>query len=151
MADTYTQLPIQVVFAVKTRQNLIPESFRISLEKYISKIVSEEGCKLIVIYCNPDHVHLFFELHPTKSISTLVQKIKSNSSRFINEKKIFNSQFRWQDGYGAFAYSKSHTKAVIQYILNQPEHHRKRNFRDEYLDYLEKFGINYNEKYVFDE
>ncbi len=151
MANTFTQLRIHIIFAVKSKENLIPESSRIALEKHITHLVSEEKCRVLAIYCNPDHLHLFIGLHPTVCISTLVRKIKSQSSYCINKKGIFRSLFCWQDGFGAFSYSKTHEEAVIEYIKRQPEHHRKHSFRDEYMNILEKFGITYDGKYLFDE
>ncbi len=151
MAHTFTQLHIHIVFAVKSKENRISESLRITLEKYITQLVSDEKCKVLAIYCNPDHLHLFIGLHPTICISDLVKKVKSNSSLYINKEGLFRSPFHWQNGFGAFAYSKSHEQAVIEYIQRQPEHHQKHSFKDEYIHILKKLGINYDMKYAFDE
>jgi len=150
MANTYTQLYIQFVFAVKGRENLIQESFRDELEKVMCGIVTNHTCKTYAIYCNPDHCHMFIGMHPTLSPSKLMEQVKSGSSKWLNDKKYIRGKFSWQDGYGAFTYSKSHIDAVVQYVLNQPEHHKKQLFKDEYLLLLEKFDIDYDEKYLFE-
>ena len=149
MANTYTQLYIQFVFAVKGRQNLIKESFRDELEKVMCGIVTNHKCKTYAIYCNPDHTH-FIGMHPTISPSKLMEQVKSGSSKWLNGKKYIMGKFSWQDGYGAFTYSKSHIDNVVKYVLNQPEHHKKQTFRNEYLSFLKKFEIEYDEKYLFD-
>ena len=148
MPNTYTQLHIQIVFAVKGRQSLITESHRISVEKYICGIISNNRCKPLAIYCNPDHTHLLIGLHPTITIADLVRKIKASSSKYIKE-QLDNSYFAWQDGYAAFSYSKSHVDSVIQYILKQSEHHAKRNFKDELISIFENVGVDYNKDYLF--
>ena len=149
MPNTYSQLYIQIVFAVKGRQNFIKESFRVELQKYISGIIAEKKQKLYAIYCMPDHTHILVSIKPDIAISNLVGTIKSNSSSFIKEKN-FEKNFSWQEGFGAFSYSKSQSIDVVNYILNQPTHHKKRTFKDEYLDLLNKFGIEYDEKYLFE-
>lgn len=150
MANTYTQLLIQIVFAVKGRQNLILEKDRIQIEKYICGIISNKNSKPIAIYCNPDHCHVLIGIDPSISISKLTGEFKANSSKWINEQRMIPGKFEWQDGFGAFSYSKSQLDAVVKYILNQKEHHRKVTFREEYLQLLEKFEIDYDEKYLFD-
>ncbi len=150
MANTYTQLYIQFVFSVKGRENLIKESFREELEKFICGIITSKKCKLYSIYCNPDHTHLFVSMHPTISPSKLMEDVKSGSSKWLNEKKYIPGKFLWQDGYGAFSYSKSHIDNVVRYILNQPEHHKKQSFKEEYLLLMEKFEIEYDSKYLFE-
>lgn len=149
MPNTYSQLYIQIVFAVQGRKSFIKESFREELQKYISKIISEQKQKLLAIYCMPDHTHIFLSMKPSLAISDLVRDIKSNSSTFLKDKK-FVKEFSWQEGFGAFSYSKSQSKNVIAYVLNQQEHHRKRTFKNEYLDFLNKFEIEYDEKYLFE-
>lgn len=134
MSNTYTQLLIQVVFAVKGRQNSI-------LEKYICGIISNKKSKLLAIYCNSDHCHVLVGLHPTDAVSQFASDINANSSKWINEQKLVSREFEWQDGYGAFSYAKSQLDIVVKYILNQPIHHRKITFREEYLDFLKKFEI----------
>ena len=149
MANTYTQLYIQIVFAVKGRQNLISEKNREAVEKYICGIISNKKCKPIAIYCNPDHVHILIGLHPAVSISDIVRDIKANSSKWINEQNWIKGKFSWQEGFGAFSYSKSQIDAVVKYILNQPKHHKKKTFKEEYLNFLNKFDIDFDEKYLF--
>lgn len=150
MANTYSQVYIQIVFAVKGRQNLIEKQNREELHKFITGIVSNRGQKLLAIFAMPDHVHILIGLKPNVSISDLVRDIKAGSSKFINDKKWINAKFNWQEGFGAFSYSKSNLDAVVNYILNQEEHHKKRTFKDEYLDFLEKFEIEYDTKYLFE-
>jgi len=149
MANTYTQLYIQVIFTVQERANLIKPKYRVELEKYISGILKNKKSKLLAIYANPDHIHIFFSINPDISISNIVKEIKANSSKWINQKNWFSSKFRWQEGYGAFSYSKSQIHRVVNYILNQPEHHKIKTFKEEYIEFLEKFGVDYNEKYLF--
>ena len=150
MANTYSQIYIQIVFAVKGRQNFIKESFKEELQKYMTGIISNKKQKLYAIYCMPNHTHILVSIKPNVSISELVRDIKANSSSFIKEKKFVNNLFKWQEGFGAFSYSKSQAPTVVKYILNQPEHHQKKTFREEYFDFLNKFEIEYNEKYLFE-
>ncbi len=150
MANTYTQLYVQLVFAVKHRQSLIKEDIRIDLQKYISGIVANQNPKLLAIYIMPDHTHILLGLNPKDSISDLVRTIKSNASKWINDTKLVKHRFQWQEGYGAFTYGQSQIPTVIKYILNQKEHHQKKTFKEEYSDFLEKFNIDHDEKYLFD-
>ncbi|WP_124640527.1 MULTISPECIES: IS200/IS605 family transposase [Amniculibacterium] len=150
MANTYTKIYIQIVFAVKGRQNLISKENREELHKFISGIISNRNQKLYAIFAMPDHVHLLISMSPSISISDLVRDIKAGSSKFINDKKWINGKFNWQEGYGAFSYSKSSLDSVVKYILNQEEHHKKKTFREEYLDFMEKFEIEYESKYLFE-
>jgi REP element-mobilizing transposase RayT len=150
MPNAYTQLYVQLVFAVKGRDSLIKESFRDELQMYITGIVKQVGHKPLAIYCMPDHLHLLIGLNPNLTISDLVNEVKTSSNKFIKDKKFLNTKFEWQRGYGAFAYSKSALDKVVKYILNQPEHHRKRTFREEYILLLKKFEIEYDEKYLFE-
>jgi len=150
MANTYTQIFIQLIFAVRGREYLITEKNRVNLEKYICGIVSNLKSKPLAIYCNPDHTHILIGLHPSTSISEIAKFIKSNSSKWINENKWMPGKFKWQEGYGAFSYSKSQVPSVYSYILNQHEHHKTSSFKEEYLKFLEKFEIEYDEKYLFD-
>ena len=149
MPNTYSQLYIQIIFAVQGRKSLISESIREELQKYISGIVSNHKQKLLAIYCMPDHTHIFLSMKPNMAISDLVRTIKSNSSSFLKNRNLLND-FSWQEGFGAFSYAKSQAKNVIDYVLNQAEHHKKRTFKEEYLEFLNKFGIDYNEKYLFE-
>lgn len=150
MANTYTQIYIQIVFAVKGRQNLIAKENREELHKFITGIVTNRGQKLFAVFAMPDHIHILVSIGPTILISDLVRDIKAGSSKFINDKKWINGKFNWQECYGAFSYSKSSVDSVVKYILNQEEHHKKKKFKDEYLDLLEKFEIEYDQKYLFD-
>ena len=150
MANTFTQIIVQIVFAVKGRQNLIEEKNRDRLEKYICGIVTNLKSKPLAIYCNPDHTHILLGLHPSIAISAMARDIKANSSKWVNEQQWINTKFNWQEGYGAFTYSKSQIDLVVKYILNQAEHHKKKSFREEYQEFLEKFEIVYDEKYLFD-
>jgi REP element-mobilizing transposase RayT len=150
MANTYTQLYIQFVFAVRGRQCLIKERFREELEKLICGIVHSHNCKPLAIYCNADHTHLFVGMHPNLAPSKLMEQVKSGSSKWLNTKHYLPLQFSWQEGYGAFTYAKSQTGLVVKYILNQPEHHKKQSFKEEYLLLLKKFDIAFEEKYLFE-
>jgi REP element-mobilizing transposase RayT len=150
MPNTYSQLYIQIVFAVKGRQCLIKETFRIELQKYISGIISHHNQKLYAIYCMPDHVHILISIKPDIKIAELVRDIKANSSRFINEKKWVLGKFQWQEGYGVFSYSAAQLQTITHYILNQPDHHKQKSFRQEYIDFLEDYNIDYKPEYLFD-
>ena len=150
MANTYTQIYIQIVFAVQGRKNLIPKQHREELHKYITGIVTHRKQKLLAIFAMPNHVHILVGMQPNISISDLTRDIKAGSSKFISENNWVNGKFNWQYGFGAFSYSKSHIDNVVNYILNQEEHHKKKTFKDEYLDLLQKFEIDYDEKYLFE-
>jgi putative transposase len=149
MANTYTQISIQAIFAVKGRENIITKDWRDSLHKYISGIIRNE-CKPLAIGGWKDHIHVFAGIPPNLLVSDFVKKVKSNSSRWINEQKFVKGKFQWQEGYGAFSYSRSQRDDVIKYIINQEEHHKARSFREEYLDLLNKFEIEFNEQYLFE-
>ena len=149
MPNTYSQLYIQIVFAVKGRQAFIKEDFREELQKYISGIIAEKKQKLYAIYCMPDHSHILVSIKPDITISDLVRDIKANSSSFLKERG-FVKNFSWQAGFGAFSYSKSQSLNVVDYILNQPQHHKKKTFKDEYSEFLQKFEIEYDERYLFE-
>lgn len=149
MSNTYTQLYIQLVFAVKFREALITESIRDGLQKFLTGIAQNNKHKMLAVYCMPDHTHVLVGLHPTQSISGLAADLKSNSSRWLNETKQIRHQFNWQEGYGAFSYHKSRLPGMINYVLTQNEHHKKKSFRDEYLGLLNEFDIGYDEKYLF--
>jgi len=150
MSGTYTQIYIQIVFAVKGRENLLSNKWKEELYKYISGIITNKGHKSIIVNGVSDHIHIFVGLKPAMSISDLVRDIKNNSSNFINERKFVKGRFSWQEGYGAFSYSHSQIEQVYNYINNQEEHHHTKTFKEEYLDFLEKFKIDYNDKYLFD-
>ena len=140
---------IQVVFAVRGRENLIGKEWRDDLHKYIAGIIDGKAQKAIIVNGVSDHIHVFVGLRPSMSISDLVRDIKNNSSNFINSRKFVRGKFSWQEGYGAFSYAHSQIDAVYQYILNQEEHHRKKTFREEYIEFLQRFQIEYDEKYLF--
>ena len=150
MANTYSQIHIQIIFAVKGREQLIKEEHRERLQQYITGIITNKNQKLLAIHCMPDHTHIFMGIRPNIAISDLVRDIKANSSSFITENNLTKSIFSWQEGYGVFSYAKSQVDAVVKYVLNQAEHHKKRTFREEYIDFLQKFEIQYDEKYLFD-
>ncbi|MBK7501064.1 MAG: IS200/IS605 family transposase [Ignavibacteriales bacterium] len=150
MANTYSQVYIHVVFAVKGRQNLIRTEIREELHKYITGIITNRDQKLLSIFCMPDHTHLLIGLKPSISISDLVRDIKAGSSKFINDKKLIKGKFSWQEGFGVFSYSRSQIDTVIKYIQNQENITIKNRFKEEYIDFLEKFAVEYDEKYLFE-
>jgi len=150
MANSFTQLYVQMVFAVKNRQSLIFDENKDKIEKYIWGIASNIKCNPISIYCNPDHTHLLVSIKPVVCIADAIRDIKSFSSRFINENRLTKKRFEWQTGYGAFTYGQSQIDHLKKYIENQYIHHRKRNFKDEYVALLEAFEIGYDETYLFD-
>ncbi|BCX48412.1 transposase [Haloferula helveola] len=149
MANTYTQLYIQVVFAVSGRQCLISERHNDELQKYITGIVSGQGQKLIAINNMPDHIHILVGLKPSMAISDLVRAIKASSSAFINQQNWVPGRFEWQQGFGAFSYGHSQLGSVVRYIRNQQEHHRTKTFTDEYLALLDKFEVPHDQRYIF--
>ena len=149
MANTYTQIYIHVVFAVEGRQNLIKAEHNDELQKYITGIVSGQKQKLIAINNMPAHVHLLIGLQPDLALSDLVRDIKAGSSGFIKRNRWVAGRFSWQEGFGAFSYSRSQLDTVIRYIQNQQKHHAKKSFRDEYVELLEKFGVAYDKRYIF--
>ncbi len=150
MANTFSQIYIQIIFSVKGRQNLLQKPWRDEVFKYISSIIKNKNQKPIIVNGVADHVHVFVGLKPSMRLSDLVRDIKNNSSCFINEHKFIRGKFSWQEGYGAFSYAHSQIDNVYQYIANQEEHHRKKTFREEYREFLQKYEINYDEKYLFD-
>jgi REP element-mobilizing transposase RayT len=149
MANTYTQIHIHGIFAVKYRDSVISKNWAEDLYKYITGIVQNNGHKLLSIGGIADHVHLLFGMRPNQSLSDLMQDIKGNSSKWINENKFVRGHFSWQEGYGAFSYSKSQIPSVIKYIQNQEQHHTKKIFLEEYKDFLKAFDIDYDEWYIF--
>lgn len=151
MADTYSQIYIHIVFAVKGRLNLISPKWKDELYKYITGIITNDGQKLIAINGMPDHVHILIGLKPTIALSDLVRDIKASSSKFINAQKWIGGKFEWQHGFGAFSYSHSQLTSVINYIQNQEEHHKKRTFREEYLEFLKAYNVDFKDEFIFDE
>jgi len=148
MANTYTQIHIHAVFAVQNRLSLIQKQWQDELYKYISGIIANNGHKLLQIGGMPDHVHILFGMRPTQSLSDLMQDIKGSSSLWINKKQFVRGKFSWQEGYGAFSYGKSQIDSVAKYIQQQEEHHKKRNFAEEYLELLKIFEIEFDERYI---
>jgi len=146
----FTQLHIQLVFAVKHKDRLLNNNIRNEVFSYMSGIVTNLKHKSIIINGVSDHVHVFLGLNPSVSISDTIWELKRSSSLFINNKNWFNSKFNWQDGYGAFSYSKSQVENVYNYILSQEEHHKRRTFKEEYIGFLDKFEVEYDKKYLFD-
>lgn len=150
MANTFSQIYIQIVFSVKGRHNLIQKKWQEELYKYICGIVSGKQQKVFAIGGVGDHIHILVSLKPNISISDLVKEIKINSSKWINEKRFVYGKFQWQEGFGAFSYSHSQLDNVIEYINNQEQHHKKKTFKDEYIELLKKFNISIDEKFLFE-
>ncbi|MGY6650284.1 IS200/IS605 family transposase [Wenyingzhuangia sp. IMCC45574] len=151
MANTYSQLYFHIVFAVKGRNNLITNTFKEDSYKYITGIISSNNQKLMIINGMPNHIHILLSTKPNCNLSELVRSIKANSSRWINEKNLTARKFEWQNGFGAFTVSQSGVKPVVNYIKKQEEHHKKKSFKDEYVDFLNAYEIDFNEKYIFSE
>ncbi len=149
MANTFSQIYIQTVFAVSNRQSLIKANFKEDLYKYITGIVKNQGQKLISINGMPDHVHILIGLRPAMALADLVQEIKADSTNFVNKRRLVRGRFSWQEGYGAFSYGHSQLDTIVRYIQNQEKHHLRRSFRDEYLTLLRKYDIAFDDKYVF--
>nr|WP_222845866.1 IS200/IS605 family transposase [Flavilitoribacter nigricans] len=138
------------MFAVKYRQALIQPHWEKQLYQYITGIVQNRRHKMMAVNGMPDHVHIFLSMHPAEPVSVLVQEIKKASSSFIRAEKFTPHRFQWQAGYGAFSYSKSHAQRVVRYVLKQKEHHYKKSFREEYLELLKAFEIEFQTEYLFD-
>ncbi len=151
MANTFTQLHIQLIFAVQNRTGLIDKFWKDRLYAYMTGIIQNNGHKLLIINGMPDHVHILIGFRTTQALSELVQVVKRDSSKWINENKLVRGKFSWQEGFAAFSYSHSHLQNVIEYIKNQEEHHRKLTFLEEYKLFLEKFEIEFDEKFIFKE
>jgi putative transposase len=149
MANTYTQIYIHVVFAVEGRQSLIKPEHNDELQKYITGIITAQKHKMIAINNMPDHLHLLVGVRPDAPLSELIRDVKASSSKFINEKHWVAGRFSWQEGFGAFSHSRSQLGTVIRYIENQPKRHARKSFRDEYLELLEKFGVEFDQRYIF--
>lgn len=150
MGDTYTQLYIQLVFAVKGRHSFIQHTWEEELYKYITAVVQNDKHKMLAINGMPDHIHIFVGLHPAIAISDLVQDVKRASNNWINDRGFTQQKFAWQDGYGAFSYGKSQIDHVCKYVLNQKEHHKKYSFKTEYIKLLKLFGIEFKDEYLFE-
>ena len=151
MANTYHQVYIQAVFAVKYRDAVLDKDWRKDVFAVIGNLINETGCKTIIVNGVEDHVHCFLGLKPTVSISELMKTIKAKSSKYINDNRLLLNRFEWQEGYGVFSYSQSHIKEVYNYVANQEKHHHKESFKEEYLKYLDKFEVPYDERYIFED
>jgi len=150
MANTYTQIYLHVVFSVKRRQNLIHNDWKEELYKYICGIVNGKEQKVYAIGGVADHIHILLSIKSNIALSDLVRDIKANSSKWINEKGLVTGKFQWQEGFGAFSYAQSQLDTVIAYINNQEQHHKKKAFKDEYLELLQKFNVDYDDNYLFE-
>ena len=150
MANTYSQIYLQFVFAVQNRTSLISRQHKEELHKYITGLITHRKSKMLAVNCMPDHTHLFVGFKPVILISDFMKEIKVESNEFINGKKWIRGRFSWQDGYGVFSYSHSHIGSVIRYIQNQEKHHQKSTFRQEYLEFLQRFQIEFKNEYLFD-
>ncbi len=150
MSNTYTQLIIQLVFAVKGRKSFISETWEEELYKYITAVVQNDRHKMLAINGMPDHIHILIGLNPAISISDLVKDIKRSSNNWINEKRLIKNKFEWQSGFGAFSYSRSHLDKVYKYFQNQKIHHKKVSFKSEYLTELKANEIEYKDEYLFE-
>ena len=151
MANSYHQIYLQFVFAVKYRNAVIEKKWRGELFGVIGNLINESGCKNIIVNGVEDHVHCFVGLKPVVSVSELMRAVKSKSSKYINDGKLTPDRFEWQEGYGVFSYGQSQVDKVYKYIENQEAHHKKQNFRDEYIEFLKNFKIDYDEQYIFQE
>ena len=149
MANTYSQIYIQVVFAVQGRQNLLRPQHKEELHKYMTVIVREREQKLLAVHCMPDHTHILIGLKPSIALSDLVRDVKNGSTNFINRKGWVLGRFCWQEGFGAFSYGHSQLTGIINYIRDQQRHHARRSFRDEYLRFLKRYEIEHEERYIF--
>jgi len=149
MANTFTQIHIQTVFTVQDRSCIISKAWENELYKYITGIIQHHGHKVLAINGIPDHLHVFFGMRPTESLSDLMQDVKGDSSTWINKRGLVTGRFSWQEGYGGFSYSKSQVDHVIDYIKNQKIHHRRKTFIEEYMEFLEKFEMPYDRRYIF--
>jgi putative transposase len=150
MANTFSQIYLQFVFAVRNREHMIPKVHKEELHQYITGLVQRRNAKMLAIHCMPDHIHIFVGFRPAMSISDFVKEIKVESNEFINAKHWTRSRFHWQEGFGVFSYSHSQLGAVINYIHNQEAHHQKTSFRQEYVELLKRFEISFEEKYLFE-
>ena len=149
MANTYTQIHIQCVMAVKYRASLIQPDWKDQMQKYITGIIQNYGHKMLAINNMPDHLHMFFGFRPNQSLADLMRIVKSESTKWINDKQFTPAVFNWQEGYGAFSYSRSQVPRVVEYVMNQEEHHRHKTFLEEYEQFLKQFEVDYDERYIF--
>ena len=150
MANTYTQCYLHIIFAPKNREALITRVFKNDLERYLTSIITYRKHKLLAINAQIDHLHILLGYNLQDAIPKLVEDLKTSSSKWINTNRFTPFKFDWQKGYSAFTHSKSQLDTVIRYVNNQDEHHRKRSFQEEYIEFLRKNDIEYNEKYIFE-
>ena len=151
MANTYHQVYIQTVFSVRYRAALIHKDWQTDLFGVIGNLINETTCKTLIVNGVHDHVHCFIGLNPSRAISEVMQTVKAGSSKWVNDRRLTPSRFEWQEGYGVFSYSRSQVDDVFRYIQNQAEHHRNQTFQEEYLNFLKKFEVPYDERYIFKE
>lgn len=150
MANTYSQITIHSVFAVKGRENFITKNWRDDLHQYISGIITKKGAKSLAVGGWKDHVHILFGMPVTTCIADFMSAVKANSSKWINEQEFIKGKFQWQDGYGAFSFAKSQRDIVIKYIMNQEKHHSAKTFKEEYIKMLTDFDVAFDNKYLFE-
>jgi len=146
----FSQLYIHLVFSPKNRDALLNQQIENTLFPYIGQLITNKGHKSININGMPDHIHILLGLNPKQAISDLTADIKRSSSLYINDQKMLRGNFNWQDGYGAFSYSRSHLNNIYEYIRNQKDHHKKQTFKEEYMEMLKKFDIEFKEEYLFE-
>ena len=151
MANTYHQIYLQAVFAVKYRAAVLDIAWRNKIQGVIGNLINETGCKTIIVNGMEDHMHCFLELKPVVSVSELMKTVKAKSSKYINDHKLTKERFEWQEGYGIFSYRQRDVDHIYNYVKNQQEHHQKKSFREEYLDLLKEFELTYDEQYIFHE
>jgi putative transposase len=150
MPGSYSQIYIQIIFAVKGRQSLINESLEEDLYKYITGIVENKSQKMLAINGMPDHIHLLIGMKPSCCLSDLIREIKKSSNEFINKRNISRYKFAWQEGFGTFSYSQSALDSVVKYIDNQKMHHMKKSFKSEYIEFLNKFNVDFKDEFLFE-
>jgi putative transposase len=150
MANTYSQIYLQFVFAVKHRESLIPREHKEELHKYMTGLVQNRQSKMLQVHCMPDHTHLFVGYKPNMLIPDFIKEIKVEANEFINDKGWVNGRFSWQEGYGVFSYAHSQIATVCNYVANQEIHHQKKTFRQEYVELLHKFEVPFEERYLFE-
>ena len=151
MANTYHQIYLQTVYAVKYRQAVLDKTWRSKVQGVIGNLINETGCKTIIVNGVEDHMHCFLGLRPVVSVSDLMKTVKAKSSKYINDHKLTKERFEWQEGYGVFSYRQRDVDQIYKYIQNQEKHHQKHSFREEYQDLLKEFEIGYEEQYIFQE
>lgn len=151
MSNTYHQIYLQTVFAVKYRNSVITTDLQPIIFAVIGNLINETNCKTIIVNGMEDHVHCFLGLRPVVSVSELMKTVKAKSSKYINDNLLTPERFEWQEGYGVFSYSQLQIDSVYHYILNQRQHHKNQTFREEYIETLKEFNIDYDERYIFQE